>query len=93
MLIELPFMSQTYQIDNVHYVDIRKAFEVCGILSNVYVGRNRNVCGQIYGFERFIKVKDVVKLHKALNNVFFVRIKCGRISHTLTSLGRLGRSC
>ena len=57
--------------DNVHYVDIRKAFEVCGILSDVYVARNRNARGQNYGFVRFINVKDVVKLQKALNNVFF----------------------
>jgi len=57
--------------DNVHYVDIRKAFEVCGILSDVYVARNRNARGQNYGFVHFIKVKDVVKLQKALNNVFF----------------------
>ncbi|AES75307.1 RNA recognition motif [Medicago truncatula] len=55
--------------DNAHYVDIRKAFEVCGILSDVYVARNRNARGQNYGFVRFIKVKDVVKLQKALNNV------------------------
>jgi len=53
------------------YVDIRKAFEVCGILSDVYVARNRNARGQNHGFLRFINVKDVAKLQKALNNVYF----------------------
>jgi RNA recognition motif-containing protein len=55
----------------VQYVNVRKAFEVCGILSDVYVARNRNARGQNYGFVRFINVKDVVKLLKALNNVCF----------------------
>jgi len=49
----------------VHYVELRKAFEVCGILSDVYVSKNRNTCGQVYGFVRF-----TAKLQKALNNVF-----------------------
>jgi RNA recognition motif-containing protein len=55
--------------DHVQYVDLRKAFEVCGILSNVYVARNAR--GQNYGFVRYINVKDVAKLQKVLNNVFF----------------------
>jgi hypothetical protein len=57
--------------DQAQYVDIRKAFEVCGILSDVYVSRNRNARGQNYGFVRYINVKDVAKLQKALNNVYF----------------------
>jgi len=57
--------------DHVQYVDFRKAFEVCGILSDVYVARNRNARGQNYGFVLFINVKDVAKLQKALNNVYF----------------------
>jgi len=57
--------------DHVQYVDFRKAFEVCGILSDVYVSRNRNARGQNYGFVCFINVKDVAKLQKALNNVYF----------------------
>jgi hypothetical protein len=55
----------------VHYVELRKAFEVCGILSDIYVSKTRNVHGQVYGFVRFINVKDTAKLQKALNNVFF----------------------
>ena len=35
------------------------------------MARNRNARGQIYGFVRFINVRDVKKLQKALNNVFF----------------------
>ncbi|KEH38026.1 RNA recognition motif [Medicago truncatula] len=52
-------------------LSLRKAFEVCGILSDVYVARNRNARGQNYGFVRYINVKDVAKLQKVLNNVFF----------------------
>ena len=52
------------------YVDLRKASEVCGILSDVYVAQNRNGHGRTYGFMRFIHVKNVEKLKKALNNVY-----------------------
>jgi len=47
---------------HVHYVELRKAFEVCGILSDVYISKNRNACGQVCGFVRFINVKDTAKL-------------------------------
>ncbi|KEH26001.1 RNA recognition motif [Medicago truncatula] len=53
------------------HLPFHKAFEVCGILSDVYVARNRNARGQNYGFVRYINVKDVAKLQKALNNVYF----------------------
>ena len=58
-------------LDRLLYVDLRKGLEVCGILSYVYVSRFRNVCGQRFGFAKFLKVRDVEKLKKALNNVFF----------------------
>jgi len=41
------------------------------MLSDIYVARRRNQRGQVYGFVRFINVKDVGKLYKALNNVWF----------------------
>ncbi|GAU33774.1 hypothetical protein TSUD_393360 [Trifolium subterraneum] len=50
---------------------LRKGFEVCGILEDVYVPRKRNVHGEVFGFVKFSKVKDVNKLSKALNTVCF----------------------
>lgn len=44
---------------------------MCGILSDVYLSRFRNVRGQRFGFAKFSKVRDVEKLKKALNNVVF----------------------
>lgn len=42
-----------------------KGFEVCGILEQVVVPSRRNVNGEMYGFVRFSKVRDVGKLLKA----------------------------
>nr|ABN08666.1 RNA-binding region RNP-1 (RNA recognition motif) [Medicago truncatula] len=53
------------------HVDLKKGLEVCGILSDVYLSRFRNVRGQRFGFAKFLKVRDVEKLKKALNNVSF----------------------
>jgi len=53
------------------YVDLRKGLEVCGIMSDVYVSLYRNIHGQHFGFVKFLKVRDVAKLNKALNNGFF----------------------
>jgi len=53
------------------YVNLRKGLEVYGILSDVYVSLYRNIHGQSFGFVKFLKVRDVAKLNKALNNVFF----------------------
>jgi hypothetical protein len=53
------------------YVDLRRELEICGMLSDVYVSKKHNVRGQIHGFVKFIKVCDVEKLNKPLNNVFF----------------------
>jgi hypothetical protein len=50
---------------------LRKGFEVCGILEDVYVARKRNKYGQPYGFVRFSNVRDISKLNKALNAVSF----------------------
>ncbi|KAK2402847.1 heterogeneous nuclear ribonucleoprotein A0 [Trifolium repens] len=50
---------------------LRKGFEVCGILEDVYVAKKRNRFGEPYGFVKFSNVKDVTKLTKALNVVWF----------------------
>jgi len=50
---------------------LRKGFEVCGILEQVFVANTRNRNGEVYGFVRYAKVRDVDKLMKALNNVCF----------------------
>jgi len=50
---------------------LRKGFEVCGILEDLFVAKNRNRNGEVYGFVRFAKVRDVDKLLKGLNNVCF----------------------
>jgi hypothetical protein len=53
------------------YFYLRKGFEVCGILEDIYVARKRNKQGQPYGFVRFSNVRDIPKLTKALNAVCF----------------------
>ncbi|GAU37762.1 hypothetical protein TSUD_102790 [Trifolium subterraneum] len=50
---------------------LRKGFEVCGILEDVYVAKKRNIYGEPYGFVKFSNVCDVNKLSKALNVVYF----------------------
>ncbi|PNX83588.1 RNA recognition motif [Trifolium pratense] len=50
---------------------LRKGFEVCGILEDVYVAKKKNKYGEPYGFVRFSNVKNVPKLTKALNDVWF----------------------
>jgi hypothetical protein len=50
---------------------LRKGFEVCGILEDVYVAKKRNIHAQPYGFAKFSKVRDIGKLEKALNAVTF----------------------
>jgi len=56
---------------DISYVALRQGFEVCGIMEDVYLARKRNVNGGAFGFVRYGKVKDVEKLLKALNNVWF----------------------
>ena len=50
---------------------LRKVFEVCEILENVFIANKRNVNDEVYGFVRYAKVRDMDKLLKALNNVSF----------------------
>lgn len=49
---------------------VRQYFEVCGILSDIYIARQLNLCGQVYGFVRFEYVKNRDKLEQALNNIW-----------------------
>ena len=50
---------------------LRKGFDVCGMLEDVFVANNRNKNGDVYGFVRYAKVRDVNKLLKAVNSVSF----------------------
>ena len=54
---------------------MRQQFEVCGILTDVFIARRRNARGQIYGFVRFSNVKNSSKLSHALNNVWFGHLR------------------
>jgi hypothetical protein len=40
-------------------------------MEDVYLARKRNVNGAVFGFVRYGKVKDIDKLLKAVNNVWF----------------------
>lgn len=44
---------------------------MCGILEDVVVPSKQNVHGELYGFVRFSKVRDVGTLLKLLNAIFF----------------------
>lgn len=57
-----PFLSNFY---------LRKGFEVCGMLEDVIVPSKRDVNGERYGFVRFANVRNVSKLLKAVNEVYF----------------------
>jgi len=50
---------------------LRQQFEVCGVLTDVYIAHQRNARGQVCGFVRFSHVKNADKLSNALNNVWF----------------------
>lgn len=56
---------------DISYISLRQGFEVCGIMEDVYLARKRNVNGGVFGFVRYRKVKDVEKLLRAINNVWF----------------------
>jgi hypothetical protein len=62
------FTNFPAQLSNFY---LRKGFEVCGMLEDVYVANKRNRNGEPYGFARFSNVKDIAKLTKALNAVWF----------------------
>lgn len=49
---------------------LRQYFEMCGILSDVYVARQLNSRGQVYGFVRFLYMRNIDKLAHALNNAW-----------------------
>ena len=70
---------------------LRKGFEVCGILEEVFVANNRNRNSEVYGFVRYAKVRDVDKLLKALNNVCFgqycVRVVLARFDRKVVREG------
>lgn len=57
--------------DLLPYHCAREGFEVCGIMDNLFLSRKRNKQGHAYGFVRYLNVKDVDKLLKAMNNVAF----------------------
>lgn len=56
--------------DSMLLFRLRQAFEVCGILSDVYVSRYRNARGQEFGFIRYVNIKYTDKLSQAVNNVW-----------------------
>jgi hypothetical protein len=56
--------------DKMPLFRLRQAFEVCGMLSDVYVARHCNARGQEFGFVRYVNVKNSDKLLQALNNVW-----------------------
>jgi len=57
--------------EQISYLYLRRIFEVCGIIKDVFVANKRNMNGEVYGFVRFPKVRDVSKLLQALNGVWF----------------------
>jgi len=56
--------------DSMNMVQLRQLFEVYGMLSDVYIAKKQNYRGQVYGFLRFLNVKNIDKLAIALNNVW-----------------------
>jgi hypothetical protein len=52
---------------DISYISLRQGFEVCGAMGDVYLARKHNV----NGFVRYGNVKDINKLLKAVNNVWF----------------------
>lgn len=68
---------------------------MCGILEDVFVASNTNMNGDVYGFVRYAKVRDVDKLLKALNNVYFghyhVRAKLARFDKMVSKEGEAVR--
>jgi len=57
--------------EDISYRSLRQGFEVCGIMEDIYLAKKRNVNGAVFGFVRYSNVKDVDKLLKAVNNIWF----------------------
>ncbi|AES78899.1 hypothetical protein MTR_7g050780 [Medicago truncatula] len=77
------FINFPPQLSNFY---LRKGFEVCGILEEVVVPSRRNLYGEMYGFVRFSKVRDVGKLLHAVNAVCFgsfrIRVRVARFDRS-----------
>ena len=73
--------------ENISYISLRRGFEVCGIMEDVYLAKKRYVNGGVFGFVRYGNVKDVDKLLKVLNNVWFGD---WRVVAKVASFDRLG---
>ena len=56
---------------DISYYSFRQGFEVCGVMEDVYLARKCNVNGGAFGFVRYRNVKDIEKLLKAVNNMWF----------------------
>ncbi|GAU48313.1 hypothetical protein TSUD_405300 [Trifolium subterraneum] len=78
------------------YFYLRKGFEVCGLLEDVYVPKRRNKRGEPYGFVKFSSVQNVTKLTSALNNVWFghfrVRARVASFARNDAMAGRRGEA-
>ena len=57
--------------EDISYRSLRQGFEVCGIIEDIYLAKKRNVNGVVFGFVRYSNVKDLDKLLKAVNNIWF----------------------
>jgi hypothetical protein len=62
------------------------------MLEDVYVAKNRNTYGEPYGFVKFSNVRDITKMTKGLNAVWFgqfrVRASVGKFDHNNTGVIR-----
>ncbi|PNX98197.1 putative sulfate transporter [Trifolium pratense] len=67
---------------------LRKGFEVCGMLEDVFVAKKTNRFGEPYGFVKFSNVKDIAKMTKALNAVWFGYY---RVSASVALFNRLNK--
>ena len=56
---------------DISYIALRQGFELSRFMEDVYLAQKRNVNGGVFGFVRYGNVKDVDKLLKAVNNVWF----------------------
>jgi len=71
---------------------LRQEFVVCGIMTGVFLARQRNSRRQVYGFVRFSSVKNVDKLSCALIIYGSETYVCGHTRHTLIGLPLMTRN-